>query len=46
MDRFGWTPRQIEELTEFEYEATLSVIDTLASIEKSEREKKGNRAQK
>jgi hypothetical protein len=39
MDRFGWTPRQIETLTDFEYEALLSTIDTLSAIEKAEREK-------
>ena len=46
MDRFGWTPRQIEELTEFEYEATLATIDTLKSIEKAEREKESAKSGK
>ena len=39
MDRFHWTPRQIETLTDFEYEAALAVIDTLHGIDKAEREK-------
>lgn len=39
MDRFHWTPRDIETLTEFEYESILAVIDTLAGIERSNREK-------
>lgn len=39
MDRLHWTPRDIETLSDFEYEAILSIIDTLNSIEKAEREK-------
>ncbi len=39
MDRFGWTPRDIEALTEFEYSAILATIDTLNAIEKAEVEK-------
>lgn len=43
MDRLGWTPRQIETLTEFEYDAILATIDTLASIDKAEREKQASK---
>ncbi len=40
MDRFKWTPSQIEELTETQYEAIVAVINTEAQIRRKEDEKR------
>lgn len=36
---FGWTPRQIEELSEYEYDAIYTILETSAEIQKKEEAK-------
>lgn len=45
-EKFGWHPREQELLTVDEYEAFLHIDNTLASIDKLNRDKEKNRGKK
>lgn len=45
-EKFGWHPRQVEMLTEMEYDCFLAIEETLAAIRKKEKAKAARKKEK